>query len=238
MSSKEKTNTKRYLEIESPEPIPKLTKQSLNIDEFVSADPFAQKLGTYSIILDNIKQKSIYKKLLSDGKNKENQNNISPQYMREIRNKYLKRLVESNPSYFPKELGLDEYKMSRGAKEEKKKNFIKFYKELAKKLKEQKEKGNNESNSRKNSTNLQLSRKESLLENKRKRTNSMNDENDNKKDKEDEENGEEYNNFDENEEHNGEASYEEDDYPRGDDDDSQNYNYSDGYGDYDDGGDY
>ena len=153
--------------------------------------------------------------------------------MREIRNKYLKKLVESNPFYFPKELSLDEYKKPVNTKEERLNKLLQHLEEQAKKER-------NIDNSRKNSSILYLnSRKESiLLENKRKRTESVNEvieEVENKKNKnkiKKEENGEEQeqNNL---EEENGEASFyeenENEDYAHPDDDDSQNYNYS--YGD-------
>jgi hypothetical protein len=177
-----------------------------------------------------MKKKSIYKKLLLDPQVKEAQKiaNYNYQEMREIRNKYLKKLVESNPFYFPKELGLDEYKKPINTKEERLNKLLKHLEEQAKK-----ERGNN-INSRKNSSLTILnSRKESmLLENKRKRTESLViEEVDNKinKNKVKKEENEEEQNV---EEENGEASYyeEEEDYGHPDDDDSQNYNYSYGEG--------
>ena len=53
--------------------------------------------------------------------------------MKEIRNKYLKRLVESNPFYFPKELGLDEYKKPTNSKEYQIKKLLIHLEEVAKK---------------------------------------------------------------------------------------------------------
>ena len=168
---KEKSYTKKPIIEESPEIFPSLTKRVLNLDDLISTDQFAQKLGTYAIFLNNLKKKSVYKKLLSDTKHKDFQN------MREIRNKYLKRLVESNPFYFPKELGLDEYKKSTISKEDKINNLIKHLEEIAKKEKL----GNDVASRKTTSNNLIQSRKESLLDNKRKRTESIYEEIDNKK---------------------------------------------------------
>lgn len=215
---------------EDPQIFPHLTKRVLNLDDFINSQQLKNKIGEYGISLNNMKKKSIYKKLLLDPQVKEAQKiaNYNYQEMREIRNKYLKKLVESNPFYFPKELGLDEYKKPINTKEERLNKLLKHLEEQAKK-----ERGNN-INSRKNSSLTILnSRKESmLLENKRKRTESLViEEVDNKKNKnkvKKEENEEEQNV----EEENGEASYyeEEEDYGHPDDDDSQNYNYSYGEG--------
>ena len=139
-----------------------------------------------------------------------------------IRNKYLKKLVESNPLYFPNELGLGEIKKQTITKEERLNKLLKHLEEQAKK-----EKGND---SRKNSLLLMNSRKESiLLENKRKRTESVYEEIDNKKNKKEKKEKKEENEEEKNiQEENGEVSYyeEEENYPQQDDDDSQNYNYS------------
>lgn len=223
-------NTKKVDIEEPPEIFPPLTKRVLNLDDFINSQQLKNKIGEYGISLNNMKKKSIYKKLLLDPQVKEAQKiaNYNYQEMREIRNKYLKKLVESNPFYFPKELGLDEYKKPINTKEERLNKLLKHLEEQAKK-----ERGNN-INSRKNSSLTILnSRKESmLLENKRKRTESLViEEVDNKKNKnkvKKEENEEEQNV----EEENGEASYyeEEEDYGHPDDDDSQNYNYSYGEG--------
>ena len=234
MSSKEKNNKK--LIIETPEAFPTLTKRVLNLDDFISKDPYAKKIGKFGVFLNDLKDRSVYKILLYDGKSKESENKTTPQKMREIRNKYLKKLVESNPFYFPKELGLDEYKKPSNSKVDKVNTLIKRLEEIAKKEKL------NYDHSRKNGTNLQLSRKESVLDNKRKRAEDIYEEIDNKKkknrkQKEKEENGDENNNIEDVEEHNGEVEYnEEEDYGCRDDDDGQNYNYS--YEGGDEGGDY
>ena len=237
-TAKEKNTTKKQLIILEPEAIPPLTKSFYDLDDLISTDSYANKLGTYAIFLNDLKAKSIYKKLMSDGKNKESPNNISRQNMREIRNKYLKKLVESNPLYFPKELGLNKYKKPFISKEEKFNKILKRLEEDAKKAK-----ANSDLKSRKNSSNLMASRKESFLDNKRKRTDTISEENDNakkKKGKEAEENDEERNNDeewnnDDEEGNNGEASYnEEEEYANQEDDDSQNHNYSLGGGDDDD----
>ena len=229
MAEENQFQKKRIID-EDPQIFPHLTKRVLNLDDFINSQQLKNKIGEYGISLNNMKKKSIYKKLLLDPQVKETQKitNYNYQEMREIRNKYLKKLVESNPFYFPKELGLDEYKKPINTKEERLNKLLKHLEEQAKK-----ERGNN-INSRKNSSLTILnSRKESmLLENKRKRTESLViEEVDNKKNKnkvKKEENEEEQNV----EEENGEASYyeEEEDYGHPDDDDSQNYNYSYGEG--------
>ena len=229
MAEENQFQKKRIID-EDPQIFPHLTKRVLNLDDFINSQQLKNKIGEYGISLNNMKKKSIYKKLLLDPQVKEAQKiaNYNYQEMREIRNKYLKKLVESNPFYFPKELGLDEYKKPINTKEERLNKLLKHLEEQAKK-----ERGNN-INSRKNSSLTILnSRKESmLLENKRKRTESLViEEVDNKKNKnkvKKEENEEEQNV----EEENGEASYyeEEEDYRHPDDDDSQNYNYSYGEG--------
>jgi hypothetical protein len=229
MAEENQFQKKRIID-EDPQIFPHLTKRVLNLDDFINSQQLKNKIGEYGISLNNMKKKSIYKKLLLDPQVKEAQKiaNYNYQEMREIRNKYLKKLVESNPFYFPKELGLDEYKKPINTKEERLNKLLKHLEEQAKK-----ERGNN-INSRKNS-NLTIlnSRKESmLLENKRKRTESLViEEVDNKinKNKVKKEENEEEQNV---EEENGEASYyeEEEDYGHPDDDDSQNYNYSYGEG--------
>lgn len=229
MAEENQFQKKRIID-EDPQIFPHLTKRVLNLDDFINSQQLKNKIGEYGISLNNMKKKSIYKKLLLDPQVKEAQKiaNYNYQEMREIRNKYLKKLVESNPFYFPKELGLDEYKKPINTKEERLNKLLKHLEEQAKK-----ERGNN-INSRKNSSLTILnSRKESmLLENKRKRTESLViEEVDNKINKnkvKKEENEEEQNIEDEN----GEASYyeEEEDYGHPDDDDSQNYNYSYGEG--------
>jgi hypothetical protein len=229
MAEENQFQKKRIID-EDPQIFPHLTKRVLNLDDFINSQQLKNKIGEYGISLNNMKKKSIYKKLLLDPQVKEAQKiaNYNYQEMREIRNKYLKKLVESNPFYFPKELGLDEYKKPINTKEERLNKLLKHLEEQAKK-----ERGNN-INSRKNSSLTILnSRKESmLLENKRKRTESLViEEVDNKinKNKVKKEENEEEQNV---EEENGAASYyeEEEDYGHPDDDDSQNYNYSYGEG--------
>ena len=211
---------KKQIILDSPEIFPEITKRVLNLDDYINSQPLIKKLGEYAIFLNNQKKKSIYKKLLS----KESQSTLSFQKMKEIRNKYLKKLVESNSFYFPKELGLDEYKKPIYTKEEKRKKILEQLEEIAKK----------ERNSKKNS------RKESLLENKRKRTESIEIEQKKVKSQEEneenDENREEINGMEGND---GEASYADDveNYAYPDDDDSQNYNYSYGEGG-DEGYDY
>ena len=223
----EEDKYKKYIIEEPPQVFPKLTKQIQNLDDLIASKPSINKLGSYGISLDKIKKKSIYKRLLGLNKGR----NLNYQLMKETRNKYLKKLVESNSFFFPKELGLDEYKKPINSKEDKYAQFLKHLEEISKKDK----KGKNS-----NSNNNLASRKESFLDNKRKRTDSINEEKENKKKKKkkekekykevNEENGEEQ--FEDNE---GEASYNNENYAMPDEDDSQNYNYSEGGGndDYD-----
>ena len=223
----EEDKYKKYIIEEPPQVFPKLTKQIQNLDDLIASKPSINKLGSYGISFDKIKKKSIYKRLLGLNKGR----NLNYQLMKETRNKYLKKLVESNSFFFPKELGLDEYKKPINSKEDKYAQFLKHLEEISKKDK----KGKNS-----NSNNNLASRKESFLDNKRKRTDSINEEKENKKKKKkkekekykevNEENGEEQ--FEDNE---GEASYNNENYAMPDEDDSQNYNYSEGGGndDYD-----
>ena len=223
----EEDKYKKYIIEEPPQVFRKLTKQIQNLDDLIASKPSINKLGSYGISLDKIKKKSIYKRLLGLNKGR----NLNYQLMKETRNKYLKKLVESNSFFFPKELGLDEYKKPINSKEDKYAQFLKHLEEISKKDK----KGKNS-----NSNNNLASRKESFLDNKRKRTDSINEEKENKKKKKkkekekykevNEENGEEQ--FEDNE---GEASYNNENYAMPDEDDSQNYNYSEGGGndDYD-----
>ena len=223
---------KRQIIVDVPETFPELTKRVLNLDDYISDQPSIKKLGKYAILLNTQKKKSIYKKLLS----KDPKSNLTFQEMKEIRNKYLKKLVESNSFYFPKELSLDEYKKPTNTKEERINKILQHLEEIAKKEK------NNKGQKKKNID----SRKESLLENKRNRTESLeiekkkvkNEENEeNEENGENEEKGEEVNEMEEND--NGEASYyEEENYAHPDDDDSQNYNYYSDDGGNDEGDDY
>ena len=222
---------KKY-ELDSPQKYPKITKQVLNLDDHIDSEPSIKKLGSYAIILNNLKKNSINKKLLLEIKS-----NLSLQEFKEYRNKYLKKIVESNSFYFPKELGLDEYKKPINSKEDKLNKLYRQIEEMAKK-----EKLNSNINSRKNSTNMISSRKESILENKRKRADSIYEElmikkkkskKLKKKEKEEnediEENGENGENEEENnleEENDGEASYKNDDDDYNNDEDSQNVRYS------------
>ena len=226
MSKENKFQKKQIIE-EEPETFPELTKRVLNLDDYISTQPSIKKLGEYAILLNTQKNKSIYKKLLS----KDPQSTLTFQEMKQIRNKYLKKLVESNSFYFPKELGLDEYKKPINTKEEKHYKLLKRMEEIARKEK------NNKRSRKNNSNNTIESRKESFLENKRNRTESIEIERKKKKKKKNEENEDEsYGN-----EGNGweEASYvEEENYAHPDDDDSQNYNYSFDEGDNDEGDDY
>ena len=233
--SEENNFQKKPIIVDTPEIFPELTKRILDLDDYISKKSSIQKLGEYAITLKSQKNKSIYKKLLS----KDPKSNISLQVMKEIRNKYLKKLVESNSFYFPKELGLDEYKKPINKKEEKRNNLLEYLEKNAKK--DKKKRNKSDAHSRKNSSmNLDESRKESLLEKKRKRTDSIEiEEKKGKKGKnqwDNDENEEEDNNMEEN--NGGDLYGEDEDYVHPDDEDSQNYNYSYDEGGNDDGDDY
>lgn len=220
---------KRAIIVDIPQVYPQLRKQLKNLEDYINSEPSIKNLGEYSFLLRDLTNNSIYKKLLLDKKVKDSQNNNNSQEFKQIRNKYLKKLVESNINYFPKELGLDEYQKPVIKIESK---FSNISLDLNKNLVEK---------SRKES-NLITSRKDSLLDNKRKRTESVTEEilKNNKYKKEHNDNVEEVGNADEEDNENGgEPSYinEEDEIDQPDDDDSQNYNYSYDGGN-DDGGDY
>ena len=222
---------KKHIIEEPPQIFPKLTKQIQNLDDLIASRPSINKLGSYAICLNNMKKKSIYKKLLGVNKDK----NIDSHQIKEIRNRYLKKLVENNSFFFPKELGLEKYKKPINPKEDKFNRFLNHLEEIAKKEK------NLFDNSGKSTVNNMESRKESLLDNKRKRTDSIYEKKNNKKKKKEkgkekdnedkEENEEENEGFEENE---GEVSYNKESYGIRDEDDSQNYYYSEGDGGNDD----
>lgn len=236
---------KRPLIQEAPVIFPPLKKPILKLDDVINLKSSIDEIGQYAILLNKKFNKSIYKKLLIDHKNKDLFNsNLSYQDIKDIRNKYLKKLVESNPYYFPKELSLDEYKKRTISKEEKLNEISKSLEESAKR-----EKINLSINSKNNSSNLNASRRESFLEEKRKRTESVdyqeimkkNDKNNSDNLYENEEKQKDNNesqkiiNIEENEDDN---EYENENYANGnEEDDSQNLNYSEG-GDGDDGQEY
>jgi hypothetical protein len=229
----EEYKPKRKYKLDVPEDFPKLSKQISNLDDFISRLPYAKNLGTQATVLNNLKKNSIYKNLLPDEKSKDFHHNLNSQELKDIRNSYFKKLVISNPFYFPKELGLDEYKKPN-KKAEKLNKILQHFEEIAKK-----EKLSLDLNSRKNSSvNNLASRKESLLENKRNRYDSINEEQDKKKKKlKGKENVEEEYSIEENsiEGNYGEDDYNEvEDYGHPDDEDSQNYNYSEDGGNDDD----
>lgn len=214
---------------EEPQLFPNLRKNVLNLDKYIASQSSKNQIGAFGIILNNLRKKSIYKKLLLDIK--KDQNNANHQLKREIRNNYLKKLVESNSFYFPKELALDEYKKPNNPKEDKYNKYLKFMEEVAKK-----EKKNLDLQSNRNS-NIN-SRKESLLDMKRNRTDSIYEEV-NKKKKKKKKKSEANEENDENDEENyleeRELSYNDnEEYGQNEDDDSQNYNYSYDGGDDDD----
>ena len=209
-----------------PQLYPDLRKNVLNLDKFIESQS-KKKLGSFGISLDNLRKKSIYKMLLVDIKKGHNNADY-----RGVRNDYLKKLVESNTFYFPKELALDEFKKPNNPKVDKYNKYLNFMEEVAKKDKNLKTNQNSNKNSRSGS----------FLENKRKRTESIYEvvNKRKKKKKKKKEVNEEEN--DENEEDNyleendRDPSYnnnnDEEEY--GQDDDSQNLNYDSDYGGDDD----
>ena len=217
---------------EEPQLFPNLRKNVLNLDKYIASQSSKNQIGSFGIILNNLRKKSIYKKLLLDFK--KDQNNSNFQLKKEIRNNYLKKLVESNSFYFPKELALDEYKKPNNPKEDKYNKNLKFMEEVAKK-----EKKNLDLLSNKNSSMNLI--KESLLDNKIKRADSIYEEINKKKKKkkkkisevnEENEEKEEDNYIEENER---EPSYNDnEEYGQNEDHDSQNCNYSFDEGDDDD----
>lgn len=252
----EKRYQKRQYVIDTPVLFPQLSKKLLNLDRNLKDKTKVQLIGDYTSYLQNQQNKSIYKKLLSDNKNKDSLGNLSYKEIKEIRNKYLRKLVESNPFFFPKELSQNEYKRPLFSKEDRVKKLMKGIEELAKKEKM------NLDISRKESTFLNLSRKESIFDDYKKRKESIGDDIIDGKNylgkkltRDDGDamrariNNEEYknkeiNNRDTNEENgeNGdieeENSYADENYINdSDNDDSQN-DYDDDEGDMDDGGEY
>lgn len=235
---------KKEIHIDVPILFPPLSKKIFNLDKHLKDKTTMKLIGEYSIHLRNQQEKSIYKKLLIDNKNKDSLNAFTPKEIKEIRSKYLKKLVESNPFFFPRELGQDEYKKPSISKEEKLKKIMKGLEHIA-----NKEKYNLDLSSRRESNFLNMSRKDSEFEDMRKRKESMENDigkekngerrgNENKREKgEDEKNNKDNNKVDE-EEFEEENPYVDESYVNGSDNgDSQN-NYDDYEGDIDEGDEY
>ena len=131
----------------------------LNQDPISKAQ--TKELGKYSISLLSSLSLSIYKKLFARNVNKDVLFNY--QDIKNIRNLYLKRLVESNQENFPYELSQDEYKVVELTKDEKIKVMMERLREIAKNDKGKSNHNNSLEVSRKSSVN----RKESLDETKK-----------------------------------------------------------------------
>lgn len=131
----------------------------LNQDSISKAQ--SKEIGKYSISLLSSLSLSIYKKLFAKNVNKDTFFNY--QDIKNIRNLYLKRLVESNQDNFPYELSQDEYKVVEISKDEKIRAVIDKMKMAGKNEKIRRDYANNLDISRRSSTN----RKESLDETKK-----------------------------------------------------------------------
>ena len=211
---------------EIPITFPNLTKNLKLLDSDSLSKNIGKDIGKYSISLINLSSLSIYKKLYNKFGNKDL--NFGNQELKNIRNVYLKRLVESNPDNFPIELSLDQYKEFEISKDQKVNNIIQKLIEASKneKLKPQIEKNKQSKNKNKNEIydNKNENKKQDKNENQENENNNNQDSKNNYND-------------DENSEYNNEQSYEGESYINdNEDDDSQNRNIYDD--DYDEGGEY
>ena len=212
---------------EIPITFPNLTKNLKLLDSDSLSKNIGKDIGKYSISLINLSSSSIYKKLYNKFGNKDL--NFGNQELKNIRNVYLKRLVESNPDNFPIELSLDQYKEFEISKDQKVNNIIQKLIEASKneKLKPQIEKNKQSKNKNKNEI------YDNKNKNKKQEDKNENQENENNNNQDSKNN---YND-DENSEYNNEQSYEGESYINdNEDDDSQNRNMYDD--DYDEGGEY
>ena len=209
---------------EIPITFPNLTKNLKLLDSDSLSKNIGKDIGKYSISLINLSSLSIYKKLYNKFGNKDL--NFGNQELKNIRNVYLKRLVESNPDNFPIELSLDEYKEFEISKDQKVNNILEKLIEASKNEKVKPQIDINKKEKNKN--------KKEVNDNKNQKQDDKNDnqENDNNNYQDSKNNY----NEDENSEYN-EQSYEGESYINdNEDDDSQNKNMYDD--DYDEGGEY
>ena len=209
---------------EIPITFPNLTKNLKLLDSDSLSKNIGKDIGKYSISLINSSSSSIYKKLYNKFGNKDL--NFGNQELKNIRNVYLKRLVESNPDNFPIELSLDEYKEFELSKDQKVNNILEKLIEASKNEKVKPQIAINKKEKNKN--------KKEVNDNKNQKQDDKNDnqENDNNNYQDSKNNY----NEDENSEYN-EQSYEGESYINdNEDDDSQNRNMYDD--DYDEGGEY
>ena len=211
---------------EIPITFPNLTKNLKLLDSDSLSKNIGKDIGKYSISLINLSSLSIYKKLYNKFGNKDL--NFGNQELKNIRNVYLKRLVESNPDNFPIELSLDEYKEFEISKDQKVNNILE---KLIEASKNEKVKPQIEINKQKNKN----KNKKEVNDNKNKKEDDKNENQENENNNyQDSKNN--YNE-DENSEYNNEQSYEGESYINdSEDDDSQNKNMYDD--DYDEGGEY
>ena len=156
-NNKNNNKSSNYINrIQPDEPItfPDLVKNLKPLDQDSMSKNIKKDIGKYSINLMNLSQLSLYKKLFNKFGNKDL--NFRSTELKNIRNSYLKRLVESNPDNFPIELLLDEYKEIELSKEDKVNNILEKLKEASK----------NEKIKPQNETNKQLKniRRESIDE--------------------------------------------------------------------------
>ena len=147
--------------LETPDTFPNLKRPIAMLNQDPISKAQTKELGKYSISLLSSLSLSIYKKLFARNVNKDVLFNY--QDIKNIRNLYLKRLVESNQENFPYELSQDEYKVVELTKDEKIKVMMERLREIAKKDKGKSNHNNSLEVSRKSSVN----RKESLDETKK-----------------------------------------------------------------------
>lgn len=147
--------------LETPDTFPNLKRPIAMLNQDPISKAQTKELGKYSISLLSSLSLSIYKKLFARNVNKDVLFNY--QDIKNIRNLYLKRLVESNQENFPYELSQDEYRVVELTKDEKIKVMMDRLREIAKNDKGKSNHNNSLEVSRKSSVN----RKESLDETKK-----------------------------------------------------------------------
>lgn len=147
--------------LETPDTFPNLKRPIAMLNQDPISKAQTKELGKYSISLLSSLSLSIYKKLFARNVNKDVLFNY--QDIKNIRNLYLKRLVESNQENFPYELSQDEYRVVELTKDEKIKVMMERLREIAKNDKGKSNHNNSLEVSRKSSVN----RKESLDETKK-----------------------------------------------------------------------
>lgn len=224
---------------QTPVIYPELSKKITLMNQDTISKSESKEIGKNAISLLNSLQLSIYKKLFTRS-NKDFSFNF--QDIKNIRNIYLKKLVESNLDNFPSELMLDEYKPPEITKEDKVTALLNRLKEEIK-LESRKK---NPEVSRKSSVNIQRenleegiindrSKKKSLSNSQIKEVVEKNKKKDSEKAKENDKNN---GSADEDEEQNEEQSFEEENYINDDGGDSDDGEGGDDFDDMDEGGEY